>query len=71
MKKILILTGLVFWAFLGTSCGEKAEDTSAKNSFFNRESVQQDQAPAEDTSVKDADGNSYKRVIRGATMITN
>lgn len=31
MKKILLLAGLVILAVLGTSCGEKAEDTSAKN----------------------------------------
>ena len=65
MKKILVLTGLVFWAVLGMSCGNNAEDHSAKTSFFNRESAQQDQAPAEDASVKDADGNSYRVVTIG------
>ncbi|MDD5943384.1 hypothetical protein [Fibrobacter sp.] len=31
MKKILFLTMLSIWAVLGMACGEKAEDTTAKN----------------------------------------
>lgn len=65
MKKILFLTGLVIWAVLGMSCGKKAEDTSAENPDSNRERTQQHRAPAEDMSVKDADGNSYRVVTIG------
>lgn len=55
MKKILLLTGLSIWAVLGMACGEKAEDTSAKNSDSNQELAQQHQASSEEPSTKNPD----------------
>lgn len=55
MKKILFLTGLAIWAVLGMACGEKAEDTTAKNSDSNQELAQQHQASSEEPSTKDPD----------------
>ena len=55
VKKILLLTGLSIWAVLGMACGEKAEDTSAKNSDSNQELAQQHQASSEKPSTKNPD----------------
>ncbi len=39
MKKILFLTMLSIWAVLGMACGEKAEDTSAKDPDPDRDGI--------------------------------
>lgn len=39
MKRILFLTMLSIWAVLGMACGEKAEDSSAKDPDPDRDGI--------------------------------